>query len=351
MVAGGAGGFAYSHPRLPAAAKEEDVSVFQEWQDQVDEWLRQADSSGQAHWARQRESARLRGEQPIRNADDAIAQHIALAHVMARSMEGDNGISFTGGEEGYDDDEFLLSVYAHTVTMIDAVPYVWADHIYDAVAGAAVPRHTVDLSSYPKSEMWWAWETPKEIKPGLRSLGYLVSIDPKGEMVHLQDICIPDAGLFPQPFLFRDLGSVLKGAVWPDDWAESDGSVSDQSASERDAYADFVRFMTFLEAPFVRTREMQVTRAARRSRTFQSNGTSTAPPPARFVYLRRAQSPSAQPSGESGSPGRNFRWVVRGHIRNQWYAKTKTHKLRWVTQYLKGPEDRPLRPRTYRVTR
>lgn len=36
------------------------------------------------------------------------------------------------------------------------------------------------------------------------------------------------------------------------------------------------------------------------------------------------------------------RWVVRGHWRRQWYPKTKRHDWKYIHEYIKGPEDKPL---------
>lgn len=36
------------------------------------------------------------------------------------------------------------------------------------------------------------------------------------------------------------------------------------------------------------------------------------------------------------------RWVVRGHWRKQWYAKTKRHDWVYIYEHIKGPEDKPL---------
>jgi len=50
------------------------------------------------------------------------------------------------------------------------------------------------------------------------------------------------------------------------------------------------------------------------------------------------------PTGEHDHADVKYRnrWVVSGHWRNQWYPKTKTHKPKWITPYVKGPEGAPL---------
>jgi hypothetical protein len=43
------------------------------------------------------------------------------------------------------------------------------------------------------------------------------------------------------------------------------------------------------------------------------------------------------------------RWLVTGHWRNQWYQKAGRHVRRWIAPYVKGPEDKPMKPPTPRV--
>ena len=54
----------------------------------------------------------------------------------------------------------------------------------------------------------------------------------------------------------------------------------------------------------------------------------------------------------SGS-GRGYRhrWLVLGHFRNQWYRSEQTHKVIWIAPYVKGPDDAPLKPTVYKVSR
>lgn len=45
----------------------------------------------------------------------------------------------------------------------------------------------------------------------------------------------------------------------------------------------------------------------------------------------------------------NCQWFVKGHWRKQWYAKAQVHQKIWITAYIKGPEDKPLKPPATRV--
>jgi hypothetical protein len=43
------------------------------------------------------------------------------------------------------------------------------------------------------------------------------------------------------------------------------------------------------------------------------------------------------------------RWIVQGHVRNQYYPSEGRHKPKWIDSYPKGPEDKPLRTPTKRI--
>lgn len=62
----------------------------------------------------------------------------------------------------------------------------------------------------------------------------------------------------------------------------------------------------------------------------------------RIVYLRRMRRSG---TGTRTEQEREWqcRWVVSGHWRNQWYPLLATHKPHWITPYVKGPPDKPLR--------
>lgn len=59
------------------------------------------------------------------------------------------------------------------------------------------------------------------------------------------------------------------------------------------------------------------------------------------VYLRR---PKRQ-KGDAVSSSREWhtRWLVGGHWRQHWFPLLKKHKPLWISPYIKGPEDKPLR--------
>jgi hypothetical protein len=70
------------------------------------------------------------------------------------------------------------------------------------------------------------------------------------------------------------------------------------------------------------------------------------------ITLRAAK--HHKPEGDATPVDWQYRWLVRGHWRQQWYPSVEEHRLVWVMPHVKGPEDKPFRPpseRVYAVTR
>jgi hypothetical protein len=75
--------------------------------------------------------------------------------------------------------------------------------------------------------------------------------------------------------------------------------------------------------------------------------------PIHVVYLRRFQR-QASDTTEAQAVEWSHRWFVRGHWRQHWWPREHVHKPLWISTYLKGPEDKPVKPpglRVYAVTR
>ena len=70
--------------------------------------------------------------------------------------------------------------------------------------------------------------------------------------------------------------------------------------------------------------------------------TYTAEPIIKVIQLRRRS--TATNADESVSVDYSCRWLVRGHWRNQFYPGSKSHRPRYIQPYVKGPDDKPLKP-------
>ena len=69
-------------------------------------------------------------------------------------------------------------------------------------------------------------------------------------------------------------------------------------------------------------------------------------PDIRIVQLRKAETRSRVPlSDPAGNPiERHYQWIVHGHWRKQWYPSLAVHKPKYISEYIKGPDGKPLLP-------
>lgn len=105
------------------------------------------------------------------------------------------------------------------------------------------------------------------------------------------------------------------------------------------------RILTNTEAP-----------VERHARKRYQRETGKNPSPVRVIQLRRTQPHHDEPSdSQSGTKAWQHQWIVAGHWRHQACGpKHGERKLTFVSSYLKGPEDKPLKPvatKVYEVNR
>jgi len=98
----------------------------------------------------------------------------------------------------------------------------------------------------------------------------------------------------------------------------------------------FAALLAFMEQRLFITSSSKISRAARRRLKQRTDKDAV-----RVILLRRvARSSHAH---EQENIDWSCRWVVRGHWRNQWYPSLHYNKPLWITPYIKGPEDKPLK--------
>lgn len=126
------------------------------------------------------------------------------------------------------------------------------------------------------------------------------------------------------------------GKVWPDDFEDAGN------------YKFLLAMLAFLNSPFVVSEPTKLPRSTRRE--LERTGGDNPDALTSVVTLRRSSHNGN--SSESGEPtDRDHRWWVSGHIRAQWYPSIKAHKLIWIAPHVKGPEDKPMRGKTYVASR
>lgn len=67
----------------------------------------------------------------------------------------------------------------------------------------------------------------------------------------------------------------------------------------------------------------------------------------RTVTLRRLEVARVEAAKTGKKIDWQWQWSVRGHWRNQYYHKTGEHKPVFIESYVKGPQDKPLKPPTH----
>lgn len=103
----------------------------------------------------------------------------------------------------------------------------------------------------------------------------------------------------------------------------------------------FSSFLLFVKQDFI----VEKTESAGKSARKQLNRRQlTKEPIVRVIQLRRKATKYAKRFGNPVEVDWDHRWIVRGHWRNQFYRASKTHRPKWITPYIKGPEEKPLRP-------
>lgn len=75
--------------------------------------------------------------------------------------------------------------------------------------------------------------------------------------------------------------------------------------------------------------------------------------PVKVVTLRRQVNVTPTDVDVGNLVDWSHRWIVSGHWRNQWLPSVGAHRLQWISDYVKGPEDKPLvlKDTVFRVAR
>ena len=129
---------------------------------------------------------------------------------------------------------------------------------------------------------------------------------------------------------------------WESGWENLGEEIAQDGVADREL-ADWIRKLAFAFFAFIRQEcvSIQTTPASRPIRRHLPKA-YTAEPVIKIIQLRR-RSPATN-GGESQSRGYSCRWLVRGHWRNQFYPSSQSHRPRFIPAYVKGPDDKPLKP-------
>lgn len=235
----------------------------------------------------------------------------------------------------------LAGVGSLAEAMLRAVPFLWMNDIDRMAAALPIPEHTIagDLLQY--RTLWWTFEGGHPMKgPSGEVLGLADGflIDQRGDRVVISVIGQagdPRVGLDPLKWGLGTSASFRLGSHWPTDIPERD----------RPTVGRVLACLAFLSAPFVE----QYRNTAPRKK-----GAPSRPPSTQTVRFIKLRSPVRLPAdGHPSETTREWtvRWIVRGHLRAQWYPSAEAHRLIWIAPYEKGPEWAPMKMPAYAVIR
>lgn len=227
------------------------------------------------------------------------------------------------------------------MSILLAQVYLWSSDMIKMAWGMPVPRHVIAREQMPFPLMFFSYETALPISnvgnedPSVEiETNHLVLVHAQDGMNLFHDITNADGSdgrisAFGIPY----------GVTYPTDFREI----------ELRPVSQVLAMLAFINSPFVDTSPQKLPRTLRRE--LDRTGTRTKTTEETSVVVLRRKVGTPQLSGEGEGREYSSRWWVSGHIRAQWYPSLKAHKLIFIAPYIKGPEDKPLKERTYVVTR
>lgn len=229
----------------------------------------------------------------------------------------------------------------------DAPAYLWTVEQWMLAISAPLPPHHVEPRQLPTPNVWFTFEEEMRlsIEPDASSL---VTVDALLLCETAHQVTMFIFGVSVEGNISIATTIIHTGCRYPEDYAEKD----------RPAIGKLLAALSFLRSPHIEKRESGLNRGERRGLYHQGTDPNVIDNRVNFITLRRHY--QAKHRGElAGKPEEttehrkydHYQWMVSGHHRNQFYASTNSHRMIWISPYLKGPEDKPLKQKMYKVVR
>lgn len=226
------------------------------------------------------------------------------------------------------------------VCIRQAIPFLWTHEMRLLALQYQVPDHTIGPSAFPHEVMWWTFETAIGIAGTDRHTDGLLIV----RSSYLEALQALTTGSF-DGWVIVEIGS--EDGLGTSMYAELLGSFPDgTSSSELGEWSALLGMSAFLNSHFVDVSKKRPSDTDKRW-----HGRRVGDPAALNVVTLRSSVRDAVAVERGEGPQWKQRWLVRGHLRAQWYPSTKSHQIIWIAPYLKGPEDAPLKTPVYRVAR
>ena len=227
--------------------------------------------------------------------------------------------------------------------MQSAQVYLFRSEIIKLLTKMPIPRHVIGSNLMPYPSMYITTEhplkiatSPEEEKSPSDCDWILLQTTSKGVNLYM-----PSSSKLKRSNSENWIQTINRtfigfDTVWPDDFKNPDH------------YRFILTVLAFLNSPFVSSEPTRLPRSVRRG--FKRVGQNDPDLVTNVVTLRRSTH-NGNNSGNAEPITHDNQWWVSGHIRAQWYPSVKAHKLIWIAPHVKGPEDKPVKEKTYMAIR
>lgn len=226
--------------------------------------------------------------------------------------------------------------------ILQAKPVLWEEDIRQSVAQLKLPL-PLDCATIKPIDPIQFWTWPSDLR--------ISEENTDGVLEPLKDLCGLYQVVTTDPEWFGSFLVACRAGT-------REMVVFGQRVSRIEPYAvaderrALLSMLIYMASPYVPVDSRRLSRAEARAAGYRN---ASALPEIRFVTLRKAMSCQAQREEQELSEAQQriyrHRWLVSGHIRNQWYPGEQTHKPLFIPPHMKGPSTGELLLKVARVHR
>lgn len=226
--------------------------------------------------------------------------------------------------------------------------YLWLEKVHELVNESPLPRFKISRDMLPYPVMFFSRETAHGMyTPGGAECGesnWTILHDMGDAVMCMGDVTLNLPGTStPRGQADFVYGVIPYGTTYPDDFGHEGYRASAEQV---------LKMLAFISSPFVGNETHRLPRPMRKEMERAGLPSEMVEQSVHVVTLRREVAEACRRRDENaGSPDWKHHWWVSGHYRAQWYPSLNAHKVIWVAPHVKGPLEKPLLEKVYRVER